>query len=75
MPPILIHVGTNEILLDDSIRFSEKALQAGVDIHLETWDRMFHVFQLFSFLPETKESLKQISAFVSRVIQTEEPLN
>jgi epsilon-lactone hydrolase len=65
LPPLLIHVGENEILLDESIRFSEKARQAGVIITLVTWEGMFHVFQLFSFLPETQKSMEQINSFVS----------
>lgn len=68
LPPIHIQTGRNEILLDDSIRFYEKALQSGVDVTLKIWDDMFHVFQLFSFFPETKESIKEVAAFVSRVM-------
>lgn len=68
LPPLLIHSGRDEILLDDSVRFYEKAKNAGVDITLTIWDDMFHVFQLFSFLPATKESIKQVSAFVSQFI-------
>jgi len=68
LPPLLIHSGRDEILLDDSVRFYEKARNAGVDVSLTIWDDMFHVFQLFSFLPATKESLKQFSAFVSQLI-------
>ena len=71
LPPILLQSGRNEILLDDSVRFSEKARQAGVDVTLKIWDGMFHVFQLFSFLPETQESMQQVSAFVSTVMHTE----
>jgi acetyl esterase/lipase len=71
LPPIHLQVGRNEILLDDSVRFYEKARQAGVDVTLNIWDDMFHVFQLFSFLPETQESIKHVSAFVSRVMQIE----
>jgi len=71
LPPIHIQSGRNEILLDDSVRFYEKARQARVDVTLKIWDDMFHVFQLFSFLPETQESMKQVSAFVSRVMHTE----
>lgn len=68
LPPILIHSGKNEILLDDSVRFYEKARNAGVDVTLTIWDDMFHVFQLFSFLPATKESIQQVSVFVSQLI-------
>lgn len=71
LPPIHIQSGRNEILLDDSIRFYEKAQQAGVDVTLKIWDDMFHVFQLFSFLPETQESMKQVSEFVAGIMRTE----
>jgi acetyl esterase/lipase len=71
LPPIHIQSGRNEILLDDSVRFYEKARQTGVDVTLKIWDDMFHVFQLFSFLPETQESMKQVSEFLSRVIHVE----
>jgi acetyl esterase/lipase len=71
LPPIHLQSGRNEILLDDSVRFYEKAKQAGVDVSLKIWDDMFHVFQLFSFLPETQESMKQVSAFVSRVMHVD----
>lgn len=66
LPPIHIQSGRNEILLDDSVRFYEKAQKVGVDVTLKIWDDMFHVFQLFSFLPETQISMKKVSAFVSR---------
>lgn len=75
LPPILIHSGRNEILLDDSVRFYEKARSAGVDVSLTTWDDMFHVFQLFSFLPATKESIQQVSAFISQVISQDQTLS
>lgn len=71
LPPIHIQSGRNEILLDDSVRFYEKARQARVDVTLKIWDDMFHVFQLFSFLPESQQSMKQVSAFVSRVMRAE----
>jgi acetyl esterase/lipase len=71
LPPIHIQSGRNEILLDDSVRFYEKARQTGVDVTLKIWDDMFHVFQLFSFLPETQESMKQVSAFINKVLLVE----
>ena len=65
-PPLLIQAGSDEILLNDATRLAEKARAVGVDVHLEIWDEMFHVFQLFSFLPETKQAVSQIAAFVSQ---------
>jgi len=66
LPPLLIQVGSDEILLDDAVRCAGKARKAGVDVTLETWDGMFHVFQMFPFLAETKRALESIAAFVSR---------
>lgn len=65
LPPLLIQVGTDEILLDDARRLAERASEAGVDVTLDEWDEMFHVFQLFSFLPETRKAVDQISEFVA----------
>lgn len=69
LPPIHIQSGRNEILLGDSFRFYERAVKAGVDVNLKIWDDMFHVFQLISFFPETKESLMLVSEFVARVLK------
>jgi acetyl esterase/lipase len=64
LPPLLIQVGTDEILLDDARQCAEKARQAGVDVTLEVWEGMFHVFQAIPFLPETKAALRQIADYV-----------
>jgi epsilon-lactone hydrolase len=71
LPPLLIHVGTNEILLDEAIQISEKARLAGVNVTLETWEGMFHVFQIIPFLPETKTSFGHIAKFISKVQKRE----
>ena len=41
------------------------AREAGVDVTLEIWDEMFHVFQMFAFLPETKKAMANIAEFVA----------
>jgi acetyl esterase/lipase len=66
LPPLLIQVGTDEILLDDAMRCAAGARQMGVDVTLEIWDEMFHVFQLVPFLPETKKAAGHITEFVSQ---------
>jgi monoterpene epsilon-lactone hydrolase len=66
LPPLLIQVGTDEILLDDATRCAENAREAGVDVTLEIWDEMFHVFQMARLLPETKKAVAHIAEFVSR---------
>ena len=67
LPPLLIQVGTHETLLDDSVRFAEKAEAAGIDVTLEVEDEMVHVWQLFSsFLPEGRAAIERIGEFVRK---------
>ncbi len=44
LPPIRVQVGDDEVLLDDSRRYVERAIEAGVDAKLEVWEGMPHVF-------------------------------
>jgi monoterpene epsilon-lactone hydrolase len=46
LPPLLIQVGTDERLLDDSRQFADRAARAGVSVALDVWEGMHHVFQL-----------------------------
>lgn len=65
LPPMLIHVGRNEILLDDSTRLAERAKEAGVDVTFHLYEEMFHVFHVFaSKLPEAREAIAEIGAWV-----------
>ncbi|RPI34104.1 MAG: alpha/beta hydrolase [Chloroflexota bacterium] len=66
LPPLLIQVGSNEMLLSDATRFTEKARKAGVDVELEVWEGMQHEWQFAaSFLPEARQALKRIGEFVA----------
>ena len=68
LPPLLIHVGTAETLLDDSTRLAERAKAAGVDVTLEPWDDMIHVWQfLASMLPEGQQAIDRIGGFIRAV--------
>ncbi len=64
LPPLLIQVGSHELLLDDARRVTEKARAAGVVVELEVWRRMPHVFQGIGWLPESRQALTQIAQFV-----------
>jgi len=65
LPPLLIHVGSSETLLDDSTRLAERAKAAGVDVNLEVWDEMIHVFQFMAaMLPEGQQSIDRIGEFI-----------
>ena len=65
LPPLLVQVGTAEVLLDDSLRLADRAREAGVEVTLEVWDDMPHVWQAFaSFLPEGREALESCGQFI-----------
>ena len=64
LPPALIHVGTSEMLLDDSRRMAEALRRAGVDCVLKEWKDMFHVFHTVTALPEARKANKEIAAFI-----------
>jgi acetyl esterase/lipase len=66
LPPLLIQVGDRETVLDDSIMFAEKARAAGVDVDLQVWDGMIHVFQMFGELTEAHRAISTISGFLDR---------
>lgn len=63
LPPLLIQVGTEEILLDDATRCADRARRARVDVTLEIWDEMFHVFQMVPFLREARKAVGRIAEF------------
>ena len=66
-PPLLIQVGSEEILLDDSTLLVEKAKSAGVHVTLKIWDGMWHVWQaLGDLIPENKKTFEEIGQFVQR---------
>ena len=65
LPPLLIHVGTAETLLDDAIRLAERAQAAGVDVTLESWDDMIHVWHIFApLLPEGQQAVERVGEYV-----------
>ncbi|NPD66859.1 alpha/beta hydrolase [Lichenicola cladoniae] len=63
LPPLLIHVGTYEVLLDDSLRLAARARAAGVSVTLRSWPVVPHVWQMFG-LPESADSLKEAADFL-----------
>jgi epsilon-lactone hydrolase len=64
LPPLLIQVGDAEVLLDDSTRLADRARAAGVDVTLEVWPEMVHVFQASAgFVPEADEAIAHIAGF------------
>ena len=65
LPPMLINVGDYETMRDDSIRFAEKAKQAGVDVTLRVGEKMVHCYPLMApMFPEATQAMGEINAFI-----------
>ncbi len=74
LPHLLIQVGTSETLLDDSTRVAERAKAAGVDVTLEQWEDMIHVWHAFGFvLPEAQQAIDRIGGFVREHVPSAVP--
>jgi acetyl esterase/lipase len=65
LPPLLIQVGCEEILLSDSTRLAENARRAGVEVTLEIWEGMQHVWHFAAnILPEARQAIEKIGQFI-----------
>jgi acetyl esterase/lipase len=66
LPPLLIHVSDNEVLLDDSTRLSDRAKQCGVNVNLRVWNDLPHAWPVFVALrlPESFQALGEIAEFI-----------
>jgi acetyl esterase/lipase len=63
-PPLLIQVGSEEILLDDSVAFAEKARAAGVAVSLKVWKGLWHVWPAFrELIPESRLAFEEMGRF------------
>ncbi len=67
LPPTLIQIGEDEILLDDSLRFADRAWGRGVEVELQRFPRAWHDFQLQAgIIPESRAAVGDIGAFLRR---------
>jgi acetyl esterase/lipase len=65
LPPLLLQVGSAEILLDDAVRVVERARKAGVEADLRVWQDMIHVWHAFAdLLPEGQQAVDEMAAFL-----------
>ncbi len=69
-PPMLIHAGDYEVLLDDSRRLAERVRAAGASVTLRTWPVVPHAWQLFP-IPEAKQSMDAAAAFLRAALQAQ----
>lgn len=66
LPPMLVHVGTTEVFLDDGRRVVAKAREANVDASLAEFEHMWHAFQTMPVTPEARLSTIELGGFVQR---------
>ncbi|MEE3012703.1 MAG: alpha/beta hydrolase [Chloroflexota bacterium] len=65
LPPLLLQVGSIEVLLDDSTMLKEQAHKAGVSVQMEVWDDMPHVWHHYApILPEARKAISKIGEFL-----------
>lgn len=69
LPPVLIHVGTSEMLLSDSRRLADTLRNAGVDCMIKEWEDLFHVFHTVVYIPEARIATEEIASFITDHIQ------
>jgi epsilon-lactone hydrolase len=70
LPPIRVHVGDDEVLLDDSRRYVERAVAAGVDAKLDTWMGMPHGFVTnVDGFSAARQALSASGAFLSERLE------
>ena len=67
LPPLLIEVGEDEVLLDDAASLAGRVGATGTDVTLNIWPEMVHGFQVFpgSIVPEADESIAGIGEFLA----------
>jgi acetyl esterase/lipase len=66
LPPMLVQLGSDEVLLSDSTRLVDRAKAAGVEVELDVADGMWHVYQaLAPVLPEARTALHRAATFIN----------
>ena len=76
LPPVLLHVGEDEVLLDDSHRYADRLGRAGSTAELHVWEGMIHVFPAnLAILEAAREAVDSVGAFLRRHLgaRTAEP--
>jgi len=68
-PPTVITTGTRDYLSGDCARLSTAMRLAGVDVRLHLWEGMWHLFEFYPDVPEAKQSLAEITAFLAKQLE------
>lgn len=71
-PPMLMQVGSYEVLLSDTLAVADKVRNANVKLHLSVYEGMFHVFQMgLDLIPESQEAWEEAAEFIRIVYKIE----
>jgi acetyl esterase/lipase len=74
MPPVMIHVGSRELLMADAELMANRLVSAGVSCDLQVWEKQIHVFQAAaSWVPEARAAIEQIGTFIRGLAEREVP--
>lgn len=65
LPPMLIQVGSREILLSDATRLAKRARLSGVDVTLDVYEAMWHVWQFYPHVPEANQAVTEMADFLT----------
>lgn len=69
LPPTLIQVGDDELLLSDSERFAENMRASGAQVEIDVWPGMWHVWQMFiGLMPESRQAVVKLGEFIGKAI-------
>jgi epsilon-lactone hydrolase len=68
LPPILLQVGDDEILLSDSVRVAERIRSSGGRVELRVWDAMWHTWPMHVGLPEADAALEEVKEFLEGLV-------
>ncbi len=67
-PPVLIHVGTNEVLLDDSRNLALEMDKQGVDVDIDIYEGMWHVWHMYD-VPEARAAINKMVWFLQTALE------
>ncbi len=71
LPPVMIQVGDQEVLLDDSLRLAARLEHSGVECRLQVWQGRWHVFHLQSaWLRSAAQAIAELGAFADQLVQS-----
>src|SRR5208282_5901363 len=69
LPPVMIQVGTDEVLLSESLAFAEKAALQGINVRLHVWPEMVHDWPLFhAMLPQGTRAIAEAGRWIKEIL-------